>query len=552
MIKKIAGIVFISVISIHGMAQKSRSGEVQNTVFPKRPPLVVGIVVDQMRYDYLFRYWNHYSDKGFKRLMNQGFLCKNANFNYVPTYTAPGHACIYTGTTPAVNGIVSNDWYDRKTKKSVYCVNDTTEKPVGTTSISGKMSPRQMLSTTMTDELRLATNFKSRVIGVSLKDRGAILPAGHTANAAYWHDPYSNNWVSSTYYIQNLPEWVNQFNSRKIVDSLLMQPWNTLLPISEYTESSADDNSYEGLYKGETRPVFPHNLPAIKPNDSELIRRTPFGNTFTRLFAEAAIDGEQLGMKGETDFLAVSFSSTDYVGHMYGINAIETEDTYLRLDLELEKFLNFLDGKYGKENYLLFLTADHGAAHNPEFSGDQKIPSGNLMNDPMSDSLSGYLYNLFGDTNLVLSASSHNIYLNRDLIEKKKLNLEEVQNACARFALKFSGVAEAITATQLSKNVCRQGLEKLVQNGFNEIRSADVCIQLQPGWLDWYTKTGTSHGTYYHYDTHVPLLFYGQGITQGSTARPITITDIAPSICTLLNIESPSGCTGEPILEILK
>ncbi|MBL0257231.1 MAG: alkaline phosphatase family protein [Bacteroidetes bacterium] len=552
MIRKVSLALLIVFAYSTASAQKNKPNDAASSVYPKRPPLVVGVVVDQMRYDYLYRYWNQYGENGFKRLMNRGFLCKNANFNYVPTYTAPGHACIYTGTTPSVNGIVSNDWFDRTTKKSVYCVSDSTEKPVGTTSISGKMSPRQMLSTTMTDELRLATNFRSKVIGISLKDRGAILPAGHTANAAYWHDPYSNNWVTSTYYMQELPGWVAKFNDRKTVDSLLMNPWTTLLPLSEYKESSLDDNEYEGLFKGELKPVFPHNLPAIKALDSELIRRTPMGNTYTRLFAEAALDGEQLGKRGETDFLAVSFSSTDYVGHMYGINAIETEDTYLRLDREIEQFLNFLDARFGDSNYLLFLTADHGAAHNPEYSSDQKIPAGNMSDDRIADSLSEYIASVYGDTSIILSASSHNIYLNRELIEKKKLKLEEIQKSCARYVMNSKGVASALTASELARSVQRQGLAELIQNGFNDLRSADVNIQLQPGWLDWYTKTGTSHGTFYHYDTHVPVLFYGKGIAPGSTAREININDIAPTVCTFLNIESPSGCTGQPILELFK
>lgn len=534
------------------IAQRNKTTENTYKVFAQRPALVVGIVVDQMRYDYLFRYWKHYGDNGFKRLLNDGFLCRNANFNYVPTYTAPGHACIYTGATPAVNGIVSNEWYDRTMKTSVYCVSDTTVKPVGTTSISGKMSPQQLLSTTMTDELRLATNFKSKVIGISLKDRGAILPAGHTANAAYWHDPYSNNWVSSTYYLKELPDWAIQFNSRKVVDSLLTNPWTTLLPISEYTESSADDNEYEGLYKGETKPVFPHNLPALKAAESELIRKVPSGNAYTRLFAEAALEGERLGKNGTTDFLAVSFSSTDYIGHMYGINAIEMEDTYLRLDLEIAAFLKTLDTRIGNGNYILFLTADHGAVNNPEFNQDSRIPAGNIQDNSISDSLKLYLNTLYKDTNLVLSASSHNIYLNREQIEKRKFNLEEIQQKCSDFVLHFDGVAESLTASELSKGLCREGLKMLVQNGFNQQRSSDVSIQLKPGWLDWYTRTGTSHGTFYHYDTHVPVIFFGAGIPAGSTAREVNIVDIAPTICTMLNIESPSGCTGHPILEVLK
>lgn len=550
--KKFAVLALILALPLLTTAQRSRSQETNGTTYMNRPQLVVGVVVDQMRYDYLFRYWNHYGNTGFKRLLNEGFLCRNANYNYVPTYTAPGHACIYTGTSPSVNGIISNDWYDRSTRSSVYCVSDTTVNPIGTTSISGKMSPRQLLSTTMTDELRLATNFASKVIGVALKDRGAILPAGHSANAAYWHDPYSNNWVTSSYYMKELPAWVQGFNQRKLVDSLTSTAWTTLLPIAAYTESSSDDNAYEGLYKGEIKPVFPHDLPTLRTADPELIRRTPFGNTYTRLFAEACLTGENMGKGASTDFLAVSFSSTDYVGHQFGINAIETEDTYLRLDQDISEFLSFLDEQYGKNGYLLFLTADHGAANNPDFNHDCRIPSGNFKDDTMSDSLRAEIGKLYGDTDLILSASSHNIYLNRDRIAKKNLNLEEIQERCANFVLKFKGVAEAITSTELALGIAREGLLRIVQNGFNRVRSADVSIQLQPGWIDWYTKTGTTHGAAYSYDTHVPVIFFGAGIKKGNTALPVEITDIAPTICTLLDIEFPSGTSGKPIDPVLK
>ncbi|MEO8088088.1 MAG: alkaline phosphatase family protein, partial [Bacteroidota bacterium] len=348
--------------------------KVQPANTPAKPKLVVGIVVDQMRYDYLFRFKEKYSEGGFRRLMHDGFLFENANYNYVPTYTAPGHTCIYTGTTPSHNGIISNDWYDRELGKTIGCVWDSTMKPVGTTSISGKMSPKNLLCTTVTDELRAASNFKSKVIGIALKDRGAILPAGHSANAAYWHDPYSNNWVTSSYYMAQLPTWAQKFNERKMVDSMLSKPWNTLLPVDSYVESTADDTPYEGLFKGETKPVFPHNLPEIKKDDEELIRKTPFGNTFTAMFAKAAIEGEQLGKGSNIDFLAISFSSTDYVGHMFGTNAIELEDTYIRLDRDLADLLSYLDNTVGKNNYLLFLTADHGAVANPIYNHDHNLP----------------------------------------------------------------------------------------------------------------------------------------------------------------------------------
>lgn len=545
-------LLFVVIISDASRAQKGSSGRNETEQILKQPALVVGIVVDQMRYDYLWRYYDKYGMDGFRRLMREGFLCKDANFDYVPTYTAPGHACIFTGTGPAVNGIISNEWYDRVSGKDVYCVNDTTVKPVGTTSISGKMSPRNLLSGTITDELRIASKFHSRVIGIALKDRGSVLPAGHTANAAYWHDPYTNNWVSSTYYMEQLPEWVQAFNRRKVIDSLLNFPWNTLLPIESYTESTADDNRYEGLYKGETRPVFPHDLPKLKASEPELIRKTPFGNTFTRMFAEEAVRSEQLGKGSYTDFLTVSFSSTDYIGHMYGIDAIETEDTYLRLDRELAHLLSFLDAYEGKGNYLLFLTADHGAARNTLYAGDIHMPSGLYSGGDQSESLHSYIKSLYKDSLLILSVTPHTIYLNNPRIEKAGLRPQDVAGKCRDYVLGFEGVSEAVTARDLLTRDYSTGIKHLIQNGFNYQRSADVLVQLKPGWINWFTGTGTTHGSTYSYDTHVPLLFFGNGVRSGSSLKPVAIKDIAPTIAVFLNLEYPSGCTGKPIPDVFK
>ncbi len=541
---------FLMLISLACSAQRSGSSS-NSPVNINSPGLVVGIVIDQMRYDYLYRFWNKYSNDGIRRLVNDGFVFGNANYNYIPTYTAPGHTCIYSGTTPAYNGIISNEWYDRDQRKSIYCVNDTTVKPVGTTSISGKMSPKNLLTTTVTDELMLASNMTSKVIGIALKDRSSILPAGHTATAAYWHDPYLNNWVTSTYYLKELPQWVADFNKRKMIDSLLSKKWTTLLPIEQYTESTADDNSYEGLYDGESKPVFPHDLPALRDSNSELIRETPFGNTLTKEFAVAAIKGENLGKGKSTDFLAVSFSSTDYVGHMFGTNAIELEDTYLRLDRDIAAFLKFLDEWTGN-NYLLFFTSDHGAVNNPIFSSDHQINSGKFESRVLSDSLKKFLKQSYKSDSLLLNANAHNVFLNRNYIEANNFNLEEIQKKCVSFVTKFKGVSIAMTSTELSRGLERTGIYSLIQNGFNFQRSADVIIVLQPGWIDWYTKTGTTHGAPYSYDTHVPLIFFGKRIKPGFSATPVTVCDIAPTISTLLNIEFPSGNTGKPLEPLFK
>lgn len=537
---------FLLLTAAISQAQKSE----QRVVAPEIK-LVVGIVVDQMRYDYLFRFADKFSSGGFNRLLANGYLCRNANYSYVPTHTAPGHASIYTGTGPSVHGIIGNEWFDRNSEKNIYCVGDTDVKAVGTTSISGKMSPKNLFSTTFSDELRLSSNFRSRVFGVALKDRGAILPVGHTANAAYWHDPYLNNWVTSSYYMNELPVWVEEFNSRKVTDSLLSKPWNTLYPIETYTESGPDNTPFEGLYKGETNPVFPHNLPVLRSEESELIRKTPFGNTYTRMFSEALITNEKLGKGLETDVITISFSSTDYIGHMFGTNAIELEDTYLRLDLELERLLNFLDKNIGKDKYLLFLTADHGAAHNPDFLKSKKIPAEFINELGISDSIKAFIAKTYNDTNYVLDVSSSSVYLNRDYISRKKADPSEVEKRCADYISGLKGVAAALTSSQLKSGIIGEGFFRFYQNGYNSSRSADILIQYRPGYLSWYNKKGTSHGAAYSYDTHVPLIFFGAVVPFGSSSMPIDISDIAPTISSLLNIEFPNGCTGTPIQTIL-
>jgi predicted AlkP superfamily pyrophosphatase or phosphodiesterase len=534
------------------IAQEKKPAATSQQKNIERPKLVVGIVVDQMRYDYLYRYWEKYSDGGFKRLLGEGFSFTDANYNYSPTFTGPGHACIYTGTTPSYNGIISNDWYDRKNSRVVYCAEDSDVKSVGSSSGAGKMSPKNLLTTTVTDELRLATNFKSKVIGISVKDRGAILPAGHLANAAYWHDPSVNSFISSTYYMEQLPKWAVDFNNRKLADSLLSQSWNTLLPIEQYTESTADDSPYEGKYKGEEKPTFPHDLAKISLRDKELIRRTPFGNTFIKEFAEASIEGENLGGGETTDFLAVSFSCTDYVGHMFGINAIETEDTYLRLDKDIAEFLSFLDNKIGKKNVLLFFTSDHGAANNPQYSLDKNISGGFFNADLMTDSLNKLLSKNFGKANFISFTASNCLYLNHSVIDSMKLNLDVVENACVAFISNYKAMAIAVSGNELEKSNRRSGVMQFIQNGFYKQRAGDVFYELEPGYMDWSSKTGTTHGSPYSYDTHVPLVFYGWKIPQGKSSTSVAITDIAPTISSMLHIENPSGCSGTPLLFIEK
>ena len=517
----------------------------------KAPKLIVGIVVDQMRADYISRYWSKYGNNGFKRLVNNGFYCKNTNYNYVPTYTGPGHASIFTGTTPSAHGIISNEWFSRTENKMIGCVADQNVITVGSESKEGLASPKNLLSTTIGDELRISTLKKSKVIGVSLKDRSAILSVGHSANAAYWFDEITANFISSSHYMNELPKWVFDFNDKKTAQQYLQQGWSTLLPIEQYTESLADENNYEKAPNKKEKPVFPYDYTAnIEKKDFDIICSTPWGNTITKDFAIEAIKGEQLGKDEYTDMLCISFSSTDYVGHSYGPKSIEIEDVYLRLDKDIEQLLMSLDKEVGADNYVLFLTADHGACEVPAHLKDMKIPGG-YINSKMAKELKAHLNSIYGDT-LLLSYTNQQVFLNDATIASKKLDKVQIEKTCAEFFLKFDGVSETYTSESLRTQSYSEGsFRHLVQNGYNFKRSGDVSVCYLPGWMR-YAEKGTTHGAEYSYDTHVPLIFYGAGIPKGSSVRSFNIVDIAPSACMLLNIPFPNACLGKPIEELFR
>jgi len=520
----------------------------------QKPKLVIGIVIDQMRYDYLDRYWNKLGNDGFKKIINNGFNCKNTHFNYMPTYTGPGHASIYTGTTPENHGIIANDWYDKENKEMIYCAQDTTVKTIGSESINGLMSPKNMITTTITDQLKLNTNLQGKVIGVSLKDRGAILPAGHKADAAYWFDGGNvGKWISSSYYLTELPKWVNEVNKKNSANTFLNLPWNSLLPITEYTESIADNNPYEGVFKGEKTPTFPHNLPALRDSNENfsLIKSTPFGNNITTEMALAAIVGENLGADLITDFLAISYSSPDYIGHQFGPTSVEVEDTYLRLDNDLATFFAFLETKFKKEEILIFITADHGAVDVPQYLIDNHIPAGYFNKLKMTADLKAFCFTKW-KVDLIENISNGNVFLNHEIIAKNSLSASQIEQEIANYLLTFEGISQTFTATTLKTTIITENISANIQRGFNQKRSGDVVYVLASGWINAGYKTGTTHGSPYNYDTHVPLLWYGYQIPTGATAEKIIIPDIAATLAVLLNINVPSACTGKPILKIVK
>jgi predicted AlkP superfamily pyrophosphatase or phosphodiesterase len=518
-----------------------------------RPKLVVGIVVDQMRYDYLYRYYDKYKEGGLKRLMNEGFNCRNNHYHYAITVTAAGHSAVYTGALPAVNGIVGNDWYDSNTAKNVYCTDDSTAATVGSSNVTvGKMSPRNLLTSTVTDQLRIATNFRSKTIGVAIKDRASILPAGHAASGAYWFDSKTGNFVTSTYYMDALPNWVTAYNNKKMPAEYAKRGWNTLLPIDQYTQSSPDDVTWEGTISGEKKPVFPHDIIGTSGDAYTVLTTTPWGNTLTKDMAIAAIKGENLGKGTDTDFLAVSFSTPDRIGHAFGPNSVEQEDNYLKLDMEFADFFNFLDGWAGKGNYTVFLTADHGAMDVPAFWQEHNLPAGVMNSTTLTRTVVKSLNDAFGDGEYVLAFENYQIYLNKTLLSEKKKTVEDAYQVLRKALLPMKGVADVINLQDIGRAPLNTYQLELFKNNINAKRSGDLQLIVQPGWFAASYGTGTDHGTPYNYDTHVPFLLYGWGVNKGETLRRTTIADIAPTISALLHILPPSGNVGNPVEEALK
>lgn len=517
---------------------------------PGRPKLVVGVVIDQMRWDYLYRYYERYAPNGgFRRLLSQGFSCENTLIPYTPTITACGHSSIYSGSVPAITGITGNYWWDNELARSVYCTEDKAVNGVGSNTALGKMSPKNMLVTTICDELKLATNFKSKVIGISIKDRGAILPAGHSANAAYWYDNITGDWITSTYYMNQLPAWVSSFNAAKLVDKYYQQGWSLLYPAQTYTQSTADDKTYESKVFGKS---FPYDMKNFAGKDYGKISTTPMGNSFSIEFAKAAISGEQLGADTYTDFLALSLSSPDYIGHSFGPNSIEEEDCFLRLDKELGTFMDYLDKTIGKGQYTLFLSADHGVAHTPEFMKENKLPAGRFFSGEVINNLNKDLATKYKIANIIVSDDNYQLSINRRAIDSAAINKKELEDYIILQMSRDSAIAAVFSISEVNTVPLPAVIRKMINNSYYKPRCGDIQFILKPGYIDAYSKIGTTHGLWNPYDAHIPLLWYGWGIKSGRLNKEVYMTDIAPTLAALLHIQEPSGSVGNVITEVLK
>ena len=547
-------LLLLSLYNFTISAQNIKSKALSSNAISQKPKLIIGIVVDQMRWDYINKFKPFFkSNKGFLHFVNEGATCNNTLIPYVPTVTACGHACVYTGSVPALHGIAGNNWYDNVKQKSVYCVEDGSVQALGTTNnAAGQMSPLNVWTTTIGDELKLANNFKSKVIGVSLKDRGAIIPAGHAADGAYWYDTKTGNFISSTYYAPSLPTWLTAYNASHRVDSLYSQGWNLSLANSVYTENcDADENVYETTPFGKEAKHFPYDFKSFIGKDYSKIASTPQGNNLVIEVAKQALLNEKMGADSITDLLAISFSSPDYIGHSFGPNSWETLDGYVKLDEILADFFAFLDKQVGKDNYTIFLTADHAVANIPAYSKKHHLPGENYDDGAVKNDIIACLNANNLNPKLVSYVGEYNIYFNHPLMDSTNISQEKLTATISTYLEKKPNVLQVVDSRKAAYAPIPQNLRERIVNGYNAQRSGDLMLITKSGVVDGY-PTGTSHGVLYNYDAHIPLLFYGNGIKKGAVNGVNYMSDIAPTITTMLGIQMPSGSIGKPILEVLK
>lgn len=515
-----------------------------------KPKLVVQIIVEKMRYEILNRYWDRFSENGFKKLINKGTFCKNAYYDYMITESAPGYATISTGANPSEHGIIANKWYKRILDMHCDCVEDQSLKSTSFEFDRNRYSPKLMTGSTFGDELRLSNYKNSKVISVSMNHRAAVLTGGMLANAAYWFDNTTAKWISSSFYMDALPDWVNNFNDRGLPKFYMTKEWTTLKPISSYTGSLADNNSYETGF-GDKQHVFPYNLQKVgNSRGLEIIKCTPYGNTYTTDFAIAAMIEEALGKDEYPDLLAINYSSTSCVANLFDIRSVELEDIYLRLDKDLAHLINTIEDRIGLENTIIVLTSDRGAADNPIFSREIGQPTGEFDSERAISLLESYLKAVYGRKRWIKHYENRQIYLNQMLIETSKLSVAEVQQKAAQFIAQFEGVAHTATATALQTTGFTDTFMQKFQNSYNISRSGDVFISLKPGWLETRKHKAGNYITQsspYRYDAHVPLIFCGWKIKHQEILKAVKMNDIAPTLSNLLRIAFPNNASGTPI-----
>ncbi len=523
---------------------------------PEKPKLIIGIVVEQLRFDQLEKFRDRFGENGIRKLLNEGTYFRNASYDYMLTQSAPGHATISTGTEPSFHGIASDSWYLPLRNEMIYCTQDKDVDPVGGSLEAGLHSPVNLLASTFSDELEMATKNKARVFSVGMKESSAILSAGHAADGVFWYDNNTGTWMTSTWYMDSLSAWVNDFNALNLSESYLSNPWTLFKPLQDYTDCLPDSNRFETGFDGVC--YFPYDLKKISSKgisknkrDFSLLRETPFGNTYTTDFAIRLIKEEGLGKDDITDFLSISYTSTDYIGHRFGPSSVETADAILRLDHDIERLIKYLNDSIGKKNILVYFTSAHGVSEIPLVLENNRILTGYFKQNQALQLLKSYLNAVYGQGDWIKGYYEKQIFFNRVLIEDAKIPLEEIQKKVSRFLVQFSGVASAYPYAAFEANDFDNGHLKRIVNSFSPQRSGDIIITLNPGWVEK-NDFVADHNSPYEYDSHVPLIWYGWTVNRASVTRKVSITDIAASLSNLCKIPSPNACTGEPLNELFR
>lgn len=521
---------------------------------PSKPKLIVGITISGMRYDYLSVYWDKFGEEGFKKMATTGANFKNARYGYLITDPSSGYASISTGSMPSSHGVVADYWYNRIGNEIVYAIDDKEQSTIEGTFGRGPFSPKSLNSRTLADELMVKSRFRSRSIGVSMDPKAAVLMAGHTATGAYWLDPENATWITSSYYADSLPAWVGDFNQKNYRDIYLERSWETLLPIAEYNESMLDNNEYETGFGGQI--TFPYDLNRLstinsQERDYSLLMSTPWGNTFTKDMAIAAIVNEELGKRDVTDMIHIGFNATNHLANYFTTWSVEMEDAFLRLDEDLAHLIEFLDSEVGLENVLIYLTAENALSVDPRYLADYRIPAGFFNYRTSISLLRSYLNAVYGQGEWVTFYHAHQIYLNHQLIEDSDLSLEEVQNRVSRFMVQMGGVSNAVQSHVLQENSFNSGVLQRIQNSYYQKRSGDVIINLTPGWVE-HSNLVENTFSEFRYTSHVPLIFYGWKVKRTTVATRVSPSDIATTIASFMEISMPENVTGVVIDEIVK
>ncbi len=506
------------------------------------PRLVVQIVVSQMRYDYLLRFADNFGEKGFHALVNEGSLCTRASYDYALTRTGAGLATLTTGTNPSMHGVVGERWFNYTTGEAIDLAADKKAFTVGSDEYDGQYSPRGLMASTVGDQLK-ATIRDSKVVSVALDPVSAVVAGGHSANAVYWLNAKNGRWVTSNYYVSALPQWVERFNQSDAVVGYSGRKWDITRPLKAY-----HNDEYTDIVVDSTRGIS-FDFLMRKKYDYNRLCASPAGNSLVKDFAVQAIIYEGLGNDDAPDILNIVFDASRRIGEKYGTGSIELEDSYYRLDEELASLLEFLDTQVGRDRLLVVLTSDHGASD--PIRANSRMPMGLFDASQFTAIISGFLGAQLGPGDWLLKFENRQIYLNRNLIYKKGHNLTEVQNLVANFAIQFSGVSQAITATALQNGHFATGVLSRMQNSYFPRNSGDVMINLMPGWIEYREGVLSDSGSPYNYDTHVPLIWYGGTVSNRDVEHDVNLSDVAPTIADLLGIAPPPAATGTPITEIV-